>query len=289
MILKKIKNRIQRALRDALNFIFPFFEKLGIHILPVSFYSPIPEVGKLDPSLFAKESEGAGINWNLEKQFGVLQDLSPYIKEREFEKNEGLSVLDSAILHAMIRHQKPKRVIEIGAGQSTLFILQALKLLESEGHPSSFTTIEPYLNSHLRRLFPPGLDIVESVVQKVPTEFFSDCDLLFIDSSHVAKIGSDVNYEILEIVPRLKPGALVHFHDICFPKEYHSAWVNKNHYFWNEQYMLQAFLAFNNQFEVLWASSYMQSKAFKELKEAFPSVTPSDGLSSFWIQRVGKR
>jgi hypothetical protein len=112
-------------------------------------------------------------------------------------------------------------------------------------------------------------------------------DILFIDSSHVLKIGSDVQYEYLEILPRLNKGVIVHIHDIFLPAEYRKEWVLKDHIFWTEQYLLQAFLAFNDNFEILWAGSYMHLKHPDKLEVAFNSYRRNERWpGSFWIKKI---
>ena len=112
-------------------------------------------------------------------------------------------------------------------------------------------------------------------------------DILFIDSSHVVRIGGDVLYELLEILPQLAVGVVVHLHDIFMPAEYPKNWVLKNKRFWSEQYLLQAFLAFNKDFEVLWGSSYMHLMHPEMLEAAFPSYRRDRWWpASFWIRRV---
>jgi hypothetical protein len=128
--------------------------------------------------------------------------------------------------------------------------------------------------------------VIELPVQGVPLSVFgelSEDDVLFVDSTHVVRTGSDVNYEILEILPRVAPGVLVHFHDIFFPFEYPSEWVRGRHVFWTEQYLLQSFLAFNSEFQIFWASRYMQSKYTEQIAEVMrvTNLQPS----SLWIRR----
>ena len=123
-----------------------------------------------------------------------------------------------------------------------------------------FTAIDPFPNRILRKGITGLSRLVPEPVQKVPLAEFEklrEKDMLLIDSSHVLKIGSDVEYEYLEILPRLNKGVLVSFHDIFLPAEYRKGWVMRDHCFWNEQYLLQAFLAFNSSFRILWAGSYM--------------------------------
>ena len=129
--------------------------------------------------------------------------------------------------------------------------------------------------------------LIEKKVQDIDLEFFSQLesgDILFIDSSHTVKIGGDVNYLFLEVLPRLKPGVIVHVHDIFLPFEYRRDWVLDEFRFWTEQYLLQAFLTFNSEFEVLMANSYLNHYHQQELKAAFPGL-PSWAGGSFWMRR----
>jgi predicted O-methyltransferase YrrM len=189
--------------------------------------------------------------------------------------------LDAVVLFAITRRFRPVSVIEIGSGYSSLIMQRALA-----GRQSTHHVIEPYPRPFVEELAGTGaIKLQRKEVQQVPLEFFDQLqpgDILFIDSSHVVSIGSDVQFEILEVLPRLRPGVLVHFHDIFWPAEYPRTWVTDLHWFLNEQYMLQAFLAFNAQFEALLAVNYVQSRSPDEVK----SVTGrGDTGSSFWMRR----
>ena len=107
---------------------------------------------------------------------------------------------------------------------------------------------------------------------------------MFVDSTHVCKIASDVNYVLFEILPRLKPGVVVHFHDIFLPQDYPREWVVDHHLFWNEQYLILAFLLFNNAFEVLFSARYFGEYELEKFKRAYPYL-PAYGGCSLWIQR----
>ena len=168
--------------------------------------------------------------------------------------NDRFSGLDAAVLYALVRHLKPRRFIEVGSGFSTLLTALALRRNEADGAPpSEFVAIEPYPLEFL-----DGLDgltkLIVQPVQEVPLSLFDDLgegDVLFIDSSHVLKIGSDVQYLFLEVLPRLRKGVIVHVHDIFLPWEYPQEWVMREERFWNEAYLLQAFLTDNRRVEVL--------------------------------------
>src|SRR5207248_11512645 len=148
--------------------------------------------------------------------------------------------------------------------------------------------IDPFPGELLRSGSIPALQsLIEKKVQDLDVEFFSQLDpgdVLFIDSSHTVKMGGDVNYLFLEVLPRLRPGVLVHVHDIFLPFEYRRDWVLDECRFWTEQYLLQAFLAFNSEFEVLMANSYLKHYHEEDLKAEFPTLRRWEG-GSFWMRR----
>lgn len=267
--------------------IFELGDFFGFHIVPDHYYYPIPSTHDLDDTLFERRSECIGLDWNINTQIKYLNEVFPqYALEKEFAKNPGLSLADAAILHSMIRYHKPKKMIEIGSGSSTRITATACLVNANEGAPCELIAIEPYPSQDLEDGF-PGLAVLrKQKVQSIDVEEFINCDLLFIDSSHMAMIGSDVLYEQLEILPRLKPGCLIHFHDILLPGEYWKNWVKDHHLFWSEQYLLWAFLLFNNAFEVIWASRYMHLRDSAAIQAVFPYFEPEQHhMTSFWIRR----
>ena len=150
--------------------------------------------------------------------------------------------------------------------------------------------VEPYPNATIKKGFPGLSRLIDAPVQQVSLAEFErlrENDILFIDSSHVLKIGSDVEFLFLEVLPRLNPGVIVHIHDIFLPANYPRRWVVDELRFWNEQYILQAFLAFNRAFEVLWAASYMNIKHPERLESAFPSYKRGQRPpGSFWMRKI---
>lgn len=265
---------------------FRFFERLGVHVTPVHYYSPIPDTGSFEPELFRRELSLEGVDMNREGQLAWLRDVAAnHAGEFSPRKNSGLSLADACILHCMIRHFKPERMVEIGGGESTAISLNALEMNRAEGHDYTFTSVEPYPSASLRALANPYFELVEEKVERLPLSFFADTDMLFIDSSHVSRIGGDVNFEILELVPSLKPGAVVHWHDIMIPGNYWEDWSHEGNKFWNESYMLHAFLQFNSSFRVLWASRYMGLRCAEEMRSAFPFMQEGERDTSFWIVR----
>lgn len=270
--------------------IFAVFEKyLRLHILPVHFYSPIPSEDDINQHDGLRERECKGLNFNDERQLAWAEnELCAMHREFEPYSNTGLSKLDSLLLYTFIRMSHPNTMIEIGSGQSTLIALMAIRKNAEEGYPCKFTAIEPYPAEFLTNIKDEFFTLQKSKVQSVPVRTFAEVDLLFIDSSHVSKYGSDVNYEILEILPSLKVGAYIHLHDIVIPFDYPLFWLKRG-YFWTESYLLESFLSFNNSFEIQWASKYMQMRHADELARLFSFVDLNDPMeqnSSFWIKRT---
>jgi hypothetical protein len=268
--------------------------RLGVHVLPVHYYSPVANILQLERTkrIWARASELPGVAVNLDEQAENLRSIClPYQKEylgnqiywqgaKEFR--EAFGYLEAEALHAVIRHHRPRRVIEVGGGLSTYCTLTALRMNEKEGSgSSSLTTIEPFPSQSLRAL--EGIKLITEPVQAVPLERFAELernDFLFIDSSHAMKPGSDVNHLILEVLPRLRSGVVVHFHDIHFPYDYPRD-VLENFLHFNETSLLRAFLVFNTRIKIIFCMSYLHYERKNLLREVFPDYVPqtdADGL-----------
>jgi hypothetical protein len=185
----------------------------------------------------------------------------------------------------MVRRFQPRRIIEVGSGLSSLVLGQAA----AKNKSSALICIDPFPHAVVRenKRVPALQSLIESKVEELDVKFFSQLesgDILFIDSSHTVKTGGDVNYLFLEVLPRLKPGVIVHVHDIFFPSEYRRDWILQQFRFWTEQYLLQAFLIFNPEFEVLIANSYLNHYYAADLKAVFPNLRRWIG-GSFWMRR----
>jgi hypothetical protein len=263
---------------------------LNLHITPVDFYSPIPNVSGLDSGVFDKVFDDTGLDWNMAEQLNCLNNIfSKYSHEYAPLPNPGLTLVDSFILYAMVRERRPEVMIEIGSGDSTRISLQAIEMNQKEGAPCRFYAVEPYPKKFLKEMHASDMNfkLIETKVEDLDLEFLRTADLLFIDSTHVAKIGSDVNYEILEIVPKLKKGAFVHWHDIMIPTNYWKDWVQTGTMFWNESYMLHAFMLFNEAFKIVWASRYMQLHHADEMKKQLSYFAPEKHrCTSFWVRKI---
>ncbi len=276
---------------------FYLFERLGLHVVPNHFYQPIPDTRELTEALFARRTELVGVDMAEESQCKLLQELASAYKAEfdalprdktdvpsQFYLNNGTyQSVDAEMLYSMVRHFKPRKMIEIGSGFSTYLAAQAvLKNETADGIKCELTAIEPYPNDVLAKGFPGMTRLMRDKVQTAALaefEALGENDILFIDSSHVLKIGSDVQYEYLEILPRLKKGVIVHIHDIFLPAEYPREWVFKHQRFWNEQYLLQSFLTFNDSFEVLFAGSYMHLKQPELLAQSIASYNKRKSLA----------
>ena len=300
----KINKAYNFALRWFIKRSFSVWERLGFHVILNHFYEPIPDTRTLRDKLWSKHSDMVGIEINEEGQINLLSQFSFKFKE-EYEdfprfktsvpyqyyvKNGGFESVDGEILYCMIRHFKPKKIFEIGSGNSTHLSAQAvLKNKEEDGNECELVSFEPYSNKVLKAGFPGLSKLIPSKIQDIALSKFTELkknDFLFIDSTHTLKIGSDVQCEYLEILPRLNEGVIVHIHDIFLPAEYPKAWVLKDHRFWTEQYLLQAFLSFNNMFEILWGGSYMHLIYSEKLEEAFNSYNrTSVWPGSFWMKK----
>ena len=184
----------------------------------------------------------------------------------------------------MVRHFQPRLIIEVGSGFSSL----ALGRAAAKNKTSALICIDPFPGELPRNGSIPALQsLIETKVQELDVDFFSQLDsgdILFIDSSHTVKIGGDVNYLFLEVLPRLKPGVIVHVHDVFLPFEYRCDWVLDEFRFWTEQYLLRAFLTFNSEFEVLMADNYLLHYYQEDLKAAFSALLCWKG-GSFWMRR----
>lgn len=183
----------------------------------------------------------------------------------------------------MLRAVRPRRIIEIGAGYSTL-LMDDVNRRFLDGR-CRITCIEPFPRDFLRN----GYDLIQTRVQDVPLDRFAELDhgdILFIDSSHVCKTGSDVTQLLLQVLPRLRPGVLIHLHDIFLPEDYPPQWVLDVGLSWNEQYVLQAMLTQNRSYKVVFGSTYA-ARNFSQQVSAL--VGKPLGGSSLWLQRMPAR
>lgn len=272
-------------------------------LFPVGhFYSPIADpmdIARRYKQVFKPQRGCPGIDFRDSEQLELIKNLRPFVQDipytvekavddetTYFYGNDQYPLLDAEFLYAALQHFKPARMIEVGSGFSSLLTADVnRRLLDNK---LEFICVEPYPRQFLRDGVDGITKLVISKVEDLPIEFFDQLqenDVLFIDSSHVSKVGSDVNYLFFEVIPRLRPGVIVHVHDIFLPDEYPADWVLNQNRNWNEQYLLRAFLQFNSDFSVLWAAHYMGTRYRGAIQETFPQYPQRGGGGSFWIRR----
>ena len=269
---------------------------------PGHFYSPIvsvKEIIKYENQIWRKDltDKISGIDLNTVSQLQNIKEISKYYNYipyksqqqenlRYYFENDFYSYSDGIILFMMINHLKPKRIIEVGSGFSSALMLDTNQLFFNGS--IKLISIEPY-PERLFSLFQEGdnkgNNVIEDKVQLVDKEIFKQLekdDILFIDSTHVAKTGSDVNYILFEILPILKSGVLIHFHDVFYPFEYPKDWVISGRN-WNENYFLRAFLMYNNEFKIYLFPHFLHI-FYKEAFQEMPLAYKNTG-GSLWVKK----
>jgi len=271
------------------------------------FYSPV-----VDPDdLVAREAElwpanpvVLGIDFDDHSHLQVLQALYPrHIGNYDYPEltpagdetlrgfytqNSQFSWLDSRSLFVLLCEWRPRRIIEVGSGYSSLLMADVNQRFLDGG--CEISCIEPYPRAFLTRELPGLTRVVQKKVQAVPLSTFDSLqagDILFIDSSHVAKTGSDVNYLLFDVLPRLAPGVRIHVHDIFLPNDYPKEWAIGENRSWNEQYALRALLMYSTAFKVVFGCSYAFARFPSEVQKALahPAGHAFAG-GSIWIERV---
>lgn len=267
------------------------------------YYSPLPDYREVEAradDLFSKSVNlGPSIDLNTDKQLELIRQIGALGEEfdwsvdsekqgrRFYLPNTWFEAADSLALYGMLRLFRPKRVIEVGSGYSSALMLDTSERFLDRS--VNFTFIEPYPERLMSRLRPEDharVEILQQGVQQVPLTTFEalgENDILFIDSSHVSKIGSDVNFLLFEVLPRLASGSIVHFHDIFWPFEYPQEWVRQGKS-WNEAYILRAFLQYNSAFEILLFNSYLGHQHRPLLQEVLPRFLKNTG-GSIWLRK----
>lgn len=269
------------------------------------FYSPVVNPDELDPEFIWPQSPRPilGIDFNDASHQDILTEVFPrFMPEYDYPEhleetpelcdfytqNSQFSWLDSRTLFVLLRHWRPKRMIEVGSGFSTLLAADVKRRFLDE--QMQLTCIEPYPRPFLHQQ-ELGIDrLIEMKVQEVEFEVFQELqagDILFIDSSHVAKTGSDVTFLYLEVLPRLAPGVIVHIHDIFLPMDYLYDWVMVDNRSWNEQYLLRALLMHSSAFRVIFGCSYAFSQFPDLVRKALAhEKSHAFGGGSFWMERI---
>jgi predicted O-methyltransferase YrrM len=274
----------------------------GEFVPPGHFYSAIPSLEEVDrdkSKIFGNIPRIIpAVELHESRQLELLKSFIDYYQSMPFtpHKTEGLryyfenpaySYSDAIFLHCMLRHVKPKKIIEIGSGFSSCVTLDTDELFL--GGSLEVTFIEPYpdlLRSLIKAEDNNKIKIIPKRLQDVELcefEALKENDVLFIDSTHVSKINSDVNRIFFEILPILSPGVYIHFHDVFFPFEYPMSWVYEGRA-WNEIYMLRAFLQNNSKFKVVLMNTFMEHFYKPFFQEKMPLCLKNPG-GSIWIRK----
>jgi predicted O-methyltransferase YrrM len=269
---------------------------------PGHFYSPIidrdevlADAARIWPD---DRNDCPGVDVGIERQLALLDELEPYLAEMPFDwhekeglrywfANEWFPVTSGVFTYLMLRHLRPARYIEVGSGFSSALALDVNDQFFDGAMRCTFIEPNPErLEGLLRESDRDVVSIVRQRVQAVDLALFDELgpnDVLFVDSAHVAKTGSDVNFLMFDVLPRLREGVVIHFHDVFEGFEYPRDWVDQARS-WNEAYLLRAFLQFNDSFEiVLWDSAL--AEAGVDIEARFPPALVQ-GIGAIWLRRT---
>lgn len=305
-------NPLRRAYRALLRLAERSAHRAGINYARSGdFYSPLPMREQLAATRrrWDRPSELPGIELELDRQlerlnrfageFGAeLGGLPPYDELKRAGFGPGFTIADAAVSYLVLRALKPRRYVEIGSGLSTTVAALAAERNARDGSPCALTAIDPFASKSLRSK--GGVEILVAEVQELAPDWFARLeagDVLFIDSTHIVRIDGDVPHLLLEIVPRLAPGVVIHTHDVPWPRVTpHPAeaylldakWPR----FWTETMLLDAFLAFNSEFQPLLSTSLLREHHEPALRAAIPGYRPLDTFdhdshagSLWWCRR----
>ncbi len=306
--MKKLKKSLIRFLAHTRLFQYVArksgYAQYALHVPPGHFYSPIADLKEVEAfadQVFDQDRRTLpAIDLREKEQLELLRTLSSYYPELPFteKKQEALRYYyandlychsDAIFLYSMIRHFRPKRIIEAGSGFSSAVMLDTNDLFF--GGSIKIELIEPYPERLYSLLTPKDRSTVvvhEKKLQEMPLEFFrqlEENDILFIDSSHVTRVAGEVNYYMFEILPALKPGVIVHIHDIFNGFEYPDKWIYEGKS-WSEAYLLRAFLQYNHAFEVLLFNTFLEHFHGEFFREQMPLCLINEG-GSIWLRKTG--
>ncbi len=287
------------------------FEAAGYDVLPKgrydiverNYYSPVPDLSRLPADIFERRSALHGIDLRGEAAMNYVErELAPFVSEfaafpvegprppgEFFLRNDNYESVDAELLYAMVRAGRPGRVVELGSGYTTLLINAAVRRNAADGAATEHVAYDPYPRSFIvgdgrldgTRLEPvSALDVPEATFRAMDAG-----DILFVDTTHTVKLGSDVNHIVFEALPLLAPGVVVHFHDIFLPFEYPRAWFETMSYFWAEQYLLQAFLMYNDAFDVQLPAQLLARDYAQRLAAVIPSAASGASPGALWLRR----
>lgn len=271
-------------------------ERVGIWPIRRHYYEPYFDRSMLRRSLM-EPRDLPGLDLATASSLELIAKLSEYRDEplsgrvpggrRFLPENGTYGLADAALLYAMVRHWRPARVVEIGSGNSTLVLMQALEVNRAEGAACEHLCIEPY---EMPWLEATGATVVRNLVEDVDPATFErleENDILFVDNSHMIRPQGDVLTVTQSILPRLRPGVIVHIHDLFTPRDYPEAWLLRDRCMWNEQYLVEAFLTFNDRFETVVAANHLfvDHRAQYNSLRAELNEAQNHPPAAYWIRR----
>jgi hypothetical protein len=303
-----VRNYFRTALGH-LPYLKPLLERLEYYrqfekFCPLGhYYSPVPALDAAVPRTGQIAGDSGttvpGVDLNTDAQRGLIGKLAGFYSQMPFGQKPRPGVrycfdtsffthADAILLYSMIRHVRPRRIIEVGSGWSSAVALDTNELFLGGEIACSFVEPDPVrLLSLLKEADHRTVRIYPYRVQGLDISIFRELeqgDILFIDSSHVTKVGSDVNHLLFEVLPQLAAGVYVHFHDVFFPFEYPSQWISEGRA-WNEAYLLRAFLQYNRAFQIVCFGAYLQQTMPEELARTMPLAMKS-AAQSLWLQKI---
>jgi len=273
---------------------------LSVGVFPIQdhYYEPLFNSEHLQHPL-SDNRPLPGIEWNTHAQLALLSELSyanelsdlPEDKQNQltfYWNNGAFYPGDASYWYNIIRHKKPARIIEVGSGKSTLLAIKAIAANQADdpNYHCQHTCIEPYAAPWLEQT---GVSVIRERVECADITIFKELqknDILFIDSTHMIRPQGDVLFEYLELLPQINPGVIVHIHDIFSPRDYPEDWVTQKISFWNEQYLLEAFLSQNSQWEIIGALNFLFNQHKDEFLHACPVTHKGKEPHSFYIQKI---
>ena len=271
-------------------------DALGYHVQPYRFDSAIPTRADVNVAALSQRRMLPGILLDPAVYLPLVDELahfSPELSDIPNEAAPGVSFcfrngaygeLDAVTLYCMVRHLKPKRLIEVGCGYSSRMIDRASRKNKEDGAPCECTFIEPYPPADFLDSPPLGR-FIKSKVETVPLDLFKELgpgDVLFIDTSHVLKAQNDCCRELLEIIPSLAPGVVVHVHDIFTPYDYPAEWLFERQFPFNEQYGLECLLSDSPRYEVILPVYLLWIEHRAAITRLLPSA--ENPAAAFWFR-----
>jgi len=302
MGIMEIKALLRRGVKRLSSRVFFTLDRVGVHLLPKHYYTPVADYSWLrkNRDAWMARANLVGVRWDLDEQLGWLHKVyTPYRREvagfssyREVQAagwGLGYGPIEAQVLHCFIRHCAPATVVEIGSGVSTACMIRASRINQREGRQGSrIVSVEPFPGSKLREQ--GEVTLIEQMCQKVPRAVFDELqagDLLFVDSAHSVKLGSELLRIYLDIIPNLPPGVFVHIHDIYLPYLYTRTALS-DYFDWQETSLVLALLKNNARLSVESCLSALHYDRTKEMATLLTDYRPAANLEGLRLDNLSE-